>query len=68
MRTTFLVSMFALFMLWWSIIRIRRRVARLQRAIEDLTRRTHELIDVGQYDGKESCLALPPLGATVRHP
>ena len=47
MRTTFLVCMFAMFMLWWCVIRIRRRVARLERAMEDVTRRTHELMDAG---------------------
>jgi hypothetical protein len=37
--------MAAMFLLWWCILRLRRRVAALDRAVEDLTRRTHELAD-----------------------
>jgi hypothetical protein len=33
-------------MVWWCILRVRRRVARLERAAEDLTRRAHELDDL----------------------
>jgi len=47
MWATFGVSMAAMFLLWWSIMRIRLRVARLDRGVEDLTRRTHELVDAG---------------------
>ena len=39
------VGMVAMFLLWWCVLRVRRRVARLERAVEDLTRRTHELVE-----------------------
>jgi heme exporter protein C len=35
----------AMFLLWGCILKVRRRVARLDRAVEDLTRRTHELVE-----------------------
>jgi len=38
-------GMVAMFLLWWCVLRVRRRVARLDRAVEDLTRRTHELVE-----------------------
>jgi heme exporter protein C len=45
MWITFGCGMLAMFLLWWCVLRVRRRVARLERAIEDLTRRTHELVE-----------------------
>ena len=38
-------GMVAMFLLWCCVLRVRRRVARLDRAVEDLTRRTHELVE-----------------------
>jgi heme exporter protein C len=38
-------GMVAMFLFWWCVLRVRRRVARLDRAVEDLTRRTHELVE-----------------------
>lgn len=35
----------AMFLLWGCVVRLRRRLARLNRAVEDLTRRTHELVE-----------------------
>lgn len=48
MGKTLMFGMLAMFLLWWCILRLRRRVARLDRAAEDLVRRTHELADVGR--------------------
>jgi heme exporter protein C len=42
---TFGAGMVAMFLFWWCVLRVRRRVARLDRALEDLTRRTHELVE-----------------------
>ena len=38
-------GMVAMFLLWWCVLRVRRRIARLDRAVEDLARRTHELVE-----------------------
>jgi hypothetical protein len=38
--------MATMLMVWWCILLVRRRVARLERAAEDLTRRAHELDDL----------------------
>ena len=38
-------GMVAMFLLWWCVMRVRRRIARLDRAVDDLTRRTHELVE-----------------------
>lgn len=38
-------GMVAMFLLWWCVLRVRRRIARLDRAVDDLTRRTHELVE-----------------------
>jgi heme exporter protein C len=46
MLTTLMFGMFAMLLLWWCILGVRRRVARLERAAEDLTRRSHELDDL----------------------
>lgn len=35
----------AMFLLWGCVVRVRRRLARLDRAVEDLTRRTNELVE-----------------------
>jgi heme exporter protein C len=45
MLATLMTGMAAMFLLWWCVLRVRRRVARLDRAVEDLTRRTHELFE-----------------------
>jgi heme exporter protein C len=45
MGMTLGAGMLAMFLLWWCVLRVRRRVARLERAAEDLTRRTHELVE-----------------------
>ena len=45
MLQTLLVGFAALLLLCWCVIRVRRRVARLERAVEGLTRRTNELVD-----------------------
>ena len=47
MLKTFLVALVTMALLWWCVLRVRRRIARLDRAVEDLTRRTHELVDAG---------------------
>jgi len=36
-------------LLWWCVAKVRRRVARLERAAADLTRRSHELEDLRRY-------------------
>jgi heme exporter protein C len=46
MRTTLFFGMFTMLLLWWCIMRLRGRVARLERAAADLTRRAHELDDL----------------------
>jgi heme exporter protein C len=45
MTATLMAGMLAMFLLWWCVLRVRRRVARLERAAEDLTRRAHELVE-----------------------
>ena len=47
MLKTFLVALLTMGLLWWCVLRVRLRVARLDRAVEDLTRRTNELVDAG---------------------
>ena len=47
MRLTLLVSTIAMLMLWWCIVRLRRRVARLERAAEGLQRSAYQLAEVG---------------------
>jgi len=39
-------GMLAMLALWWCVVLMRKRVARLERAAEDLTRRSHELDDL----------------------
>jgi heme exporter protein C len=46
MYITLAFGMCTMLLLWWCVLRMRRRVARLERAAEDLTRRTHELDDL----------------------
>jgi heme exporter protein C len=46
---TLFFGMFTMMLLWWCVLKVRRRVARLQRAAEDLTRRAHELEDLRSY-------------------
>jgi heme exporter protein C len=47
MLKTFMVASVAMALVWWCVLRVRRRVARLDRAVEDLTRRANELVDAG---------------------
>ncbi len=42
-------GMFTMLLLWWCVLSVRRRVARLERASADLTRRAHELEDLRRY-------------------
>jgi hypothetical protein len=42
-------GMAVMLLLWWCILRVRIRVARLERAADDLTRRAHELDDLRRY-------------------
>ena len=46
MLKTLLFGMFTMLLLWWCVLSVRRRVARLERAAADLTRRAHELDDL----------------------
>jgi heme exporter protein C len=46
---TLFFGMFTMMLLWWCVLLVRRRVARLERAAEDLTRRSHELEDLRSY-------------------
>ena len=43
MLVTFLVANAALLLLWWCIIRVRRRIVTLERRLESLTRRAHAI-------------------------
>jgi len=47
MLKTFLVALVTMILLWWCVLRVRRRVARLDRAVEALTRQANELVDAG---------------------
>ncbi len=42
-------GVFTMLLLWWCVVKIRRRVARLERAAADLTRRSHEMEDLRAY-------------------
>jgi heme exporter protein C len=42
-------GMVVMLLLWWCVLRVRVRVARLERVAEDLTRRTYELDDSRRY-------------------
>jgi heme exporter protein C len=46
MLFTLFFGMFTMLLLWGCVVSIRRRVARLERAAEDLTRRVHEMDDL----------------------
>ena len=46
MLFTLLFGMVTMMLLWWCVLKVRRRVAVLQRVAEDLTRRAHELEDL----------------------
>ena len=46
MKIVLFFGMFAVMLLWWCVVRVRSRVARLERAAADLTRRAHELDDL----------------------
>jgi heme exporter protein C len=43
MLVTFLVANLVMLLLWWCIFRVRRRVERLERKLEGLTRLAHEV-------------------------
>jgi heme exporter protein C len=45
MYLTWAAGTLAMYLLWWCVLRVRRRIARLDRAVEDLTRRSHELVE-----------------------
>jgi heme exporter protein C len=45
MWLAFIAAHIAMALLWWCVIRVRRRVARLERTVEGLTRLTFELAD-----------------------
>jgi heme exporter protein C len=47
MLKTWLVACVTMVLVWWCVLRVRLRVARLDRAVEDLTRRANELVDAG---------------------
>jgi len=47
MRTVFFMANITMLIFWGLVVRTRRRVARLERAAEDLTRRVNELGDAG---------------------
>ena len=47
MLFTLMFGMCAMLLVWGSMVRLRRRVAQLERAAEDLVRRTNEMIDQG---------------------
>jgi heme exporter protein C len=42
-------TMLTMLLLWWCVVSVRRRVARLERASADLVRRSHELEDLRRY-------------------
>jgi heme exporter protein C len=42
-------GMFVMLLLWWCVMCVRTRVARLERVADDLTRRAHELDDFRRY-------------------
>lgn len=43
MLVTLLAANSAMLLLWWSIVRLRRRIERLERKLESLTRRAHAI-------------------------
>jgi heme exporter protein C len=47
-KITFFVGIAAMLLLWWCVMRVRRRIAHLDRAVQDLSRRANELVDVGR--------------------
>jgi hypothetical protein len=49
MYITLAFGVFTMLLLWSCVLLVRRRVARLERASEDLTRRAHELEDLRSY-------------------
>lgn len=44
MLLTFISANGAMFLLWWCVVRVRRRVARLEHKLESLSRRVHETV------------------------
>jgi heme exporter protein C len=44
MLFTFIAANVAMLLLWWCVVRVRRRVARLERKLEWLSRRAHEAV------------------------
>jgi len=49
MWVVFMFGIFTVMLLWSCVLMIRRRVARLERAAADLTRRSHEMEDLRSY-------------------
>jgi heme exporter protein C len=49
MYITLAFGVFTMLLLWACVVSVRRRVARLERAADDLTRRAHELEDLRAY-------------------
>jgi heme exporter protein C len=49
MYITLAFGVFTMLLLWWCVVSVRRRVARLERASADLVRRSHELEDLRRY-------------------
>jgi heme exporter protein C len=49
MKLVLFFGMFTMMLLWWCVLSVRRRVARLERASADLTRRANELEDLRRY-------------------
>jgi len=49
MLLTLFFGIFTMMLLCWCVLLVRRRVARLERAADDLTRRAHELEDLRSY-------------------
>jgi heme exporter protein C len=43
MLVTLLIATGAMLLLWWCILRLRRQLARLERTLESLSRRAHEM-------------------------
>jgi heme exporter protein C len=47
MLTTLLASMVAMLLLWWCVVRVRRRLASLERVIEGLSLELYDVLDRG---------------------
>lgn len=47
MMLTFVAAHIAMLLLWWCVVKVRRRVARLERKLDHLSRRAHEFSETG---------------------